>query len=615
MNNYINKKLPLLLLIMLATNFSLFAQGHTFSSFDTGTITGGGAEYTKSLNVTGLTNDFLFVVVTADFIPGANSAFSQTMQMQLDNNSSTIYKTFGTATSGALANSNLTTLVWSGLLEKTYSGGTNLTIKFKDTYSVGGTYTSELQNVSVTIYVTPTPIQTFTSFNTSTITGAGSAYDKILDVSGLIYDYLFYVVSADFVSGTKPAWSQTIQMQLDNNGSTIYKTFGNANTGVLLNSNSTTLFWHGVMEKVYSGGGALRASFKDTFTDGDGPYNSALNNVSVKIYPAPIPVKTFATFDTGTITGAGAEIINSLDVSSLTNNYLFYVISGNFIPGANSAFSQTINMELDNGASTIYSAYSGATSGALNNSNATTLFWTGVMYKPYNGGGTLRIKIKDTFNDVSGPYSSELQNVSVSIYSEPSTVPLPVELTSFIGNSNNNSIKLTWQTATEVNNYGFEIERQILKQVQNDSEVWEKVGFVEGHGNSNSPKKYSFIDESTQSGTYSYRLKQIDFDGKFEYSNVVEVIVESIKDFSLDQNFPNPFNPTTMINYSVPTKEFVSLKVYDILGNEVTYLVNENKEAGNYEVSFDASNYPSGLYVYSITAGNFNQVRKMMLVK
>ncbi len=117
------------------------------------------------------------------------------------------------------------------------------------------------------------------------------------------------------------------------------------------------------------------------------------------------------------------------------------------------------------------------------------------------------------------------------------------------------------------------------------------------------------------SGKYSYRLKHIDFDGKFEYSDVVEVIVESIKDFSLDQNFPNPFNPTTMIKYSVPTKEFVTLKIYDVLGNEVADLVKENKEAGSYEVSFNASNYPSGLYIYSITAGSFNQVRKMMLVK
>ncbi len=185
---------------------------------------------------------------------------------------------------------------------------------------------------------------------------------------------------------------------------------------------------------------------------------------------------------------------------------------------------------------------------------------------------------------------------------------LPVELVSFSALVLENNVNLNWQTATEVNNYGFEIEKT-------KNNAWEKIGFVEGHGNSNSPKEYSFIDESTQNGKYSYRLKQIDFDGKFEYSSVVEVDFKSMNDFALEQNYPNPFNPTTMIKYSVPTKEFVSLKIYDILGNKVADLVNENKEAGNYEVSFDASNYPSGLYIYSITAGSFKQVRKMMLVK
>ncbi len=205
--------------------------------------------------------------------------------------------------------------------------------------------------------------------------------------------------------------------------------------------------------------------------------------------------------------------------------------------------------------------------------------------------------------------------------------PLPVELTSFTAALKSSAtgepnVILNWATATEVNNYGFEIESQILKQasqptrqVQNDNDQWEIIGFVEGHGNSISPKEYTFTDKAHEAGKYTYRLKQIDFDGKFEYSDVVEVNVESIKDFSLDQNFPNPFNPSTMIKYSIPTKEFVSLKIYDILGNEVVDLVNENKEAGNYEVSFDASNYPSGLYIYSISAGSFNQVRKMMLVK
>ncbi len=198
---------------------------------------------------------------------------------------------------------------------------------------------------------------------------------------------------------------------------------------------------------------------------------------------------------------------------------------------------------------------------------------------------------------------------------------LPVELTSFSASSQNNSVILSWETATEVNNYGFEVERQILTR-QPDNSNWSKVGFIEGNGNSSSPKQYSHVDNNLNSGSYSYRLKQIDFDGMFEFSKVISVQINSPVKYELSQNFPNPFNPSTVIEYSIPNNDYVSLKVYDILGNEVANLVNENKEAGTYKVNFDASNLPganssltSGIYFYSIKTSSFNQVRKMMLVK
>jgi len=193
---------------------------------------------------------------------------------------------------------------------------------------------------------------------------------------------------------------------------------------------------------------------------------------------------------------------------------------------------------------------------------------------------------------------------------------LPVELTNFSALAQSNTVNLTWETATEVNNYGFEIQRIVVGTTHELSLQWEKVGFVEGHGNSNSAKQYSYVDNSVRAGqSYSYRLKQIDFDGQFEYSSVVNVEVGVPMEFSLTQNYPNPFNPSTSIEYSVPSNEFVTLKVYDVLGNTVSTLVNENKEAGKYNVSFDASNLTSGIYFYSINAGGFTQVKKMMLVK
>ena len=197
--------------------------------------------------------------------------------------------------------------------------------------------------------------------------------------------------------------------------------------------------------------------------------------------------------------------------------------------------------------------------------------------------------------------------------------PLPVELTSFTASVLESKVILNWQTATEVNNYGFEIERQILNQVQNDN--WEKIGFVAGHGNSNSPKDYSFIDqEKVAERSRSYRLKQIDIDGKYEYSKEIEIDLGMPNEFSLSQNYPNPFNPSTTIKYSIPKiinnqSSIINIKVYDILGNVVATLVNENKAAGNYEVKFNATNLTSGIYFYHISTGSFASTKKMILLK
>jgi len=210
---------------------------------------------------------------------------------------------------------------------------------------------------------------------------------------------------------------------------------------------------------------------------------------------------------------------------------------------------------------------------------------------------------------------NDLNNLFFNSLEIRSDSPLPVELTSFSALSQSNTVNLTWETATEVNNYGFEIERTITNsklQIPN----WENVGFVEGHGNSNSAKQYSYVDNSVRAGqSYSYRLKQIDFDGQFEYSSVVNVEVGVPMEFSLAQNYPNPFNPSTIIDYSIPSNEFVTIKVFDVLGNTVSTLVNETKEAGKYNATFDANNLTSGIYFYSINAGGFTQVMKMMLVK
>ena len=154
--------------------------------------------------------------------------------------------------------------------------------------------------------------------------------------------------------------------------------------------------------------------------------------------------------------------------------------------------------------------------------------------------------------------------------------PLPVELTSFIASAKDDNILLKWTTATEVNNYGFEIERSQKSKVNSQTE-WKKIGFVDGHGNSNSPKEYSYLDEWINYGSFYYRLKQIDTDGQFEYSNIIEVDAGNIPDgFVLEQNYPNPFNPITTIKFALAETQSAKLIIYDVLGNEVADTFQRN---------------------------------------
>jgi len=199
---------------------------------------------------------------------------------------------------------------------------------------------------------------------------------------------------------------------------------------------------------------------------------------------------------------------------------------------------------------------------------------------------------------------------------------VPVELVSFSAIVSNNSVELTWNTATELNNSGFVIERR--KTIDERSEEWEAIGFVNGNGTTSQSHSYSFSDFDISTGKYWYRLKQIDFNGTFTYSNEVEVDLSLPHIFSLAQNYPNPFNPITTIKYTIPNVTLsgnaiegsrVILIIYDLLGNEITTLVNENKPAGNHEVSFDAKNLSSGTYFYKLQAGSFVETKKMILIR
>ncbi len=236
------------------------------------------------------------------------------------------------------------------------------------------------------------------------------------------------------------------------------------------------------------------------------------------------------------------------------------------------------------------------------------------------GESTTNMKTKSTFLNVSWDPSIWYMDVSINngypylYWQNTGGSPMPVELSSFNAECGTQNVELKWATATEVNNYGFDIERSQKSEAESQNVNWENIGFVKGAGNSNSPKSYSFVANNPLSGKAEYRLKQIDNDGTFKYSPVVDVTSLPAV-FSLGQNFPNPFNPTTTISYALPKDSKVVLEVYSITGQKVATLVNGEMTAGLHSAEFNGSSLASGIYFYRITAGSFNEVKKLMLLK
>lgn len=203
-------------------------------------------------------------------------------------------------------------------------------------------------------------------------------------------------------------------------------------------------------------------------------------------------------------------------------------------------------------------------------------------------------------NEITGTVSSYIVAVDGVI---------PVELTAFTAELMNDFVVLQWSTATETNNKGFEIEKSL------DNKDFAVVAYIQGRGNSSETVAYSYNDYNVTSGTAYYRLKQIDFDGTYEYSNVIEVSKDIPVAYALDQNYPNPFNPITTISFQVAEQVHVKLRVFNVLGNEIATLVDGVKNSGRYDVTFDGTGLASGTYFYTLEASNFISTRKLMLVK
>jgi hypothetical protein len=353
---------------------------------------------------------------------------------------------------------------------------------------------------------------------------------------------------------------------------------------------------------------------------------------------------------TGVIRGSYSRVnvVGSECVGSLTGeNYNGGSIQNSYATGSVTGSGAVGGLTGSNYLGSVSHSYStGSSSGGgligFGGGTCTDSFWdTNTSGNISSAGGTgtstTDMQTPSTFTDAGWDFTTVWVMIGTNYPSlinapDPS---LPVELVSFTAAVRPGAVTLNWQTATEKNNYGFEIERKEVRvsglefavpdgrhgeqytnpETQNSNQAWVRVGFVEGSGTTNAPKSYSYVDESA-TGNVVYRLKQIDRDGKFEYSQEVEVMItQTPKLFALMQNYPNPFNPTTTIAFSIPKANNVTLKIFDAIGREVATLVNGVRSAGEYNVEFNASTLASGMYLYRLQAGSFVETKKFVLMK
>jgi hypothetical protein len=305
------------------------------------------------------------------------------------------------------------------------------------------------------------------------------------------------------------------------------------------------------------------------------------------------------------VTGSSSDAAHRY---TLTGTYISDFVTGIQFP------QQIVQLSGGRVAIAIFSSPSGL--GIYDSSGTQISFFTAVTglrgvyqlgsgnYLVSNGTGVHEISSTDGSLIRTVVASSNCQYINLADYAI-----IPVELTSFTASASENIVTLNWSTATETNNSGFAIERSY------SGSAFEQISFVEGFGTTASSHNYTYSDRNLLTGKYSYRLKQIDYDGTISYSEILNTEVGMPGRFALEQNYPNPFNPSTTISYSVPFDADVTIEVFNLLGQKVQTLMNDFKKAGRYQLTFDASGLSSGTYLYKLSSGDYSSIRKMTLVK
>lgn len=502
------------------------------------------------------------------------------------------------------------TINFNGISSQSVTGNslgtvTNITVNNSAGVTLGvGTDPTVTGTLTLTSGTLTNSSATLTLGNGSTISRSGGSLSTAPSVTSV---NVTYTGSSSVTTGSEiPASSTALSdLTINNSAGVVLNASATVNGNLVFTNGKITL---GSNNLTLGGGsstitGASSSNYVVTNTTGYLIQNVGASNVT-------FPVGTSSTYNPVILNNSGGTVDNysvriagsTADVSDATK-----VVGDQWTVNEATGSGSNVTATFQWNAGEEGSSFGGSRSSA--------------QIGKYSGSGTVWNTVGTTISG-SGPYTAVNTSALTATFSNSRftvglPAALPVELTSFSAAAHNSEVELVWSTATEVNNYGFEVERKTVNNEQSTINKWEKLGFVEGHGTSNAPQNYSFTDGSARVGKYSYRLKQIDRDGKVEYHKAVEVTIGVTPNTVwLDNNYPNPFNPSTRISFVLGTTGYASLKVYNLLGQEVATLANGLFNAGEVQEStFDATEYSSGIYYYELKSGDRTEMKKMLLLK
>lgn len=495
------------------------------------------------------------------------------------------------------ANPNVPTGTYAGL--SVNGGGATMTgdVTVSGTLNLNGTFNVGANTLTISnpLGVTPTNLVT-TSASSLVINGTAGS-----------------IVIPNTVTALTNLTINNSSLVTANAGITVSGTFTLGLNGFILDMGGNTLEIGtstavlGAITRTGSGSvrGPIKRWFSTASTTGLFPLNNgATDYVGATINFSVNPTTGGSITASYTTTGAGSIPGGFIDfgaqnpgVNLINISPQFWTIDDN---DGLAGFTYGVDLEANNmGISTTGSNYLFTAILKRNTGGGNTWAWNNANHVTTQGPGTNPI--------VRGAGFTTFSDFAIGGNNDN---PLPVELSSFTSAVSGTNVTLNWSTGFEQNNSGFDIERKSTVG------SWSKIGNVAGHGTISTTSNYTYSDRNLASGKYSYRLKQIDFNGNYKYYDLSnEVIIGTPSKYALSQNYPNPFNPSTSISYEIPTSNFVSLKIYDMMGKEVASLVSGNQEAGFYTVKFDASKLSSGIYFYKLQANDFTATKKLMLLK